>query len=671
MTLTNTIVAKLAVAFVAISMVFFMVAPAQAQTADELQATIDALMAQIAALNSQLGSTPTGSGSTPGVCPYTWTRSLSQGATGADVMALQKFLNGMSSTQVAPVGAAGSAGNETQYYGPATAAAVSNFQVLYRDDILSPVGLVNPTGYFGPSTMAKANMLCVSAPVTGDDTTGDDDDDMTDDDDDDDVSLSGEADLDKFEIDSASDDELEEGAEDAEIAEVTIEFADGDAMISRMDVALVGSGDEQDPWDTFETISLWVDGDKVAEENADDEDNYLDEDDGSIRFSNLDIVGMEDEEVVITVAATVQGSVDGTDDGESWTVQVDALRFFDADDVATTDSTTGDLGDSVSFTIDEEGSEDELIVKTSSSDPDGTTLQLEDDSKSDWYTVFAFDLDTDDSVNDIELNEVSVNVEVSSSTFVLIVDDAELVIDGTTITDYTASSTAGSLGATSTLTFDVDGDVVIDAGDRVTAELMLRFKSLATGNEGITVMAEITSTLADTIDAEGADDLGTAQISGAATGDDHTLRTQGVDVSLSDTDAVVTPGDGSGDDYATYTIELDVTAFEQDVYISTTPATALTWGIETTAGSSTPGASSAAIVIESTGDEVGSTFEITEGSTETITITATYNPTATNIAARFDLDSIVFGSSSGTPTGQTWTATPDTTYRTSVVTIVD
>ena len=53
----------------------------------------------------------------------------------------------------------GSAGNETDYFGPATRAALIRFQDTYRADILTPVGLAQGTGYFGPSTMAKVNAL--------------------------------------------------------------------------------------------------------------------------------------------------------------------------------------------------------------------------------------------------------------------------------------------------------------------------------------------------------------------------------------------------------------------------------------------------------------------------------------------------------------------------------
>jgi peptidoglycan hydrolase-like protein with peptidoglycan-binding domain len=634
---------------------------AKAQLSEDLQKMINDLLAQIATLQSQVGQG--GSSSAAGVCPYTWTRDLNTGATGADVKMLQQFLNANADTRVSATGA-GSAGMETETYGPATAAAVSKFQVMHRADILTPAGLVNPTGYFGPSTRAKANAACASAPVVtpGEDTEDEEEDTESSD-------LSGEASLDTLTIDSASDDELEEGAEDAEVAELTVEFTDGDASISRLDVSFDDANNSPintDVWDVLDTVTLWVDGEMVAEMDASNEDDYQDEDTGTLRFSGLDIVAMEDEELDITIAATLQGSID-SDDQDTYSVSVDTIRFFDADGVATTEESMDfELGDTVTFSIEEAGAEDELIVKTSTSDIDGTTLQVEDDSKSDFMPVFVFDIDTDDSVNDIELNTVVVNVAVTggaTTTYATVIDDAELVIDGVTIDDFTVGSTTAT---STTLTFDVDGDVTIDAGDRVAAELNLKFKALLV--EGTTVTASITGTTS-TIDAEGADDLGTSQISGAATGDVHTLRTAGMDVSVDTVDADVTTADGNVNDYATYVVSVDVTAFEQDVYLAINDATSTDWSLETSSGAAvTIGTST--VTLTSTGDEQGAYFLINEGETETITLTVTFSPGVTNTAARLQLDALMFAATGVAPT-QTWTASPDEDYRTAVVTIVN
>lgn len=110
------------------------------------------------------GQAPTGGstgGSSASVCPFTWTRSLTVGDTGADVLALQKFLNADATTRIAASGV-GAPGSETDYFGSLTAAAVAKFQNQYSSEVLAPVGLNAGTGFFGSSTRAKANALCVS-----------------------------------------------------------------------------------------------------------------------------------------------------------------------------------------------------------------------------------------------------------------------------------------------------------------------------------------------------------------------------------------------------------------------------------------------------------------------------------------------------------------------------
>lgn len=106
------------------------------------------------------GQATTGTAAPSSACPYTWSRNLTAGSTGDDVMKLQKFLNSDAATQVAASGA-GSPGNETSSFGPATKAAVVKFQT--KNDI-SPAA-----GYFGALSRAKANSLCsgtVATPTT-------------------------------------------------------------------------------------------------------------------------------------------------------------------------------------------------------------------------------------------------------------------------------------------------------------------------------------------------------------------------------------------------------------------------------------------------------------------------------------------------------------------------
>lgn len=149
----NVAAVLLAVAMV-FGFAFSFATPAKADVISDLQAQIQALLAQIQALQ--------GGNTSGGACVnFTFTTNFRQGQSGAEVMQIQKFLNQSADTQVAATGA-GSAGNETSYFGPATKAAVIKFQNKYAADILTPVGLSTGNGNWYASTRAKANALAAA-----------------------------------------------------------------------------------------------------------------------------------------------------------------------------------------------------------------------------------------------------------------------------------------------------------------------------------------------------------------------------------------------------------------------------------------------------------------------------------------------------------------------------
>jgi hypothetical protein len=99
----------------------------------------------------------TSSPSTPaGPSPsYQFTVNRQLWDEGPDILALQQFLNthGFEVAQSGP----GSPGNETDFFGLLTYAALVKFQDAHAAEILTPVGLTQGSGYFGPATRAFVN----------------------------------------------------------------------------------------------------------------------------------------------------------------------------------------------------------------------------------------------------------------------------------------------------------------------------------------------------------------------------------------------------------------------------------------------------------------------------------------------------------------------------------
>jgi peptidoglycan hydrolase-like protein with peptidoglycan-binding domain len=678
MTLANSVFAKAGVAFVALATAFVLAAPAQALTQSEMEALIADLTAQLAALTSGVSG---GSASmSSSACPYTWTRSLSSGATGADVMKLQQFLNSSSDTRVAATGV-GSAGQESEYYGPATAAAVSAFQTKYRTDILSPAGLVNPTGYFGPSTMAKANMLCASAPVMVDDHMDDDDDSTPST-----AGLSGgEADVNSLQG-RDEEDEVAEGEEDVAVHRVEFDVEDGDVRLERMDVsfdasALVGNDGEPDPWDAFDEISLWVDGDKVASEDVTDEDDWDDEgsDVYTFRIRNVDTVFAEDTtgEVVIAVSAASNLDVDGDAGDDDWDVYVGTtgMRFVDSVGLDITEGPG--VADASTFEMIEEGDNDDLDLESSDEDPDASTLEVDEDDKKE-HLIFAFDLSAEDSDNDVTLdNLISVNVVVGGTDGAnvnAIIDDFRLVVDGKS---FDAEAYTGTT-KTTVVDFDIDGDVEIGHDETVTAMLYAIFEDTGTGFTDATVEA---STTPAQIDAEGADDI---TVGGSAkSGNVHTVRTTGLTLSAEPSDGKdssdsvqVISGVATDANYGTMFLEFEITAFGDDLWVATGSSTrgaaqlntGITYQILDSGTATTGGAVSVDYDIEGA-DEDNGFFELEDGETYTMVVTIeSYNPTDTGLYS-FRLNSVGFSDTEDTVADST--ATPDdaTEYISDSVTI--
>lgn len=681
MTKTNSIAAKLSVAVVAVAMAFTLVAPA-AKAQDVSSMSLDQLVALVNSLQAQLsGSASVGS------CSYTFTRSLSTGSTGADVMNLQKFLNMSADTQVAAAGSAGGPGSETSYYGPATAAAVSKFQVKYSADILVPVGLTSPTGYFGPSSMAKANAVCAGM------TDGGDDDDDTDNGD-----LEGGAgDISEAEfITSLNNEEVGEGDEDVEVAGLEIEADGSDIEIAAvtLDFDYADSGASDDFDDYASEVSVWLDGEELARVDVSD----MDDDDWSENIS-LDNGGIirEGEVGDLVVAVSGVSNIDGTDEGENWNVAIESVRFRDAQGATVTDSSTDDITDGNEDTTTDAGERafsfesfataSDLEIKVSSADDainDARSIEVSSTTETDGVEIMSFEIEVEGN-SDVTIDDVPVNLTSVGADVDAIANSVELVVDGDVIATENIASTATT---TSEIVFD-NIDWVVEAGETVEVIVRVDLNELTgTFTQGDTLLASVNpdEDSWDIEDEEG-ETVSDNDKSGTATSDAHAFYADGIQVTFVSATDSETSVDSTDNDYVTLTIKFEVTAFGEDAYIpnfasstvgtSATGATALTTdGVLVHLQSADAGLAVGAVseTLSSTADEESNSFLVQEGQTEEFTVRAVVSNSATstldNADIRMILAGVAFGDSDSATGDLVFTSNLDT-FKTDYAHIAD
>jgi hypothetical protein len=551
----------------------------------------------------------------------TYTRNLTLGSTGADVVSLQSFLESKGHLTIP-------AGTSKGYFGALTQSALAKYQAA---SMISPAA-----GYFGPITMAKVTADCGT---TGGSTTGTSD-------------LNGdEASLESFDFSSGDDSDVEEG-QSGDVAEIEFDVEDGDVMLDRVDLQFDNaSSSTTDLWDVLETVELVIDGDVVGEADLSDEDEYLDEDDGTVRISGIDTKLEEGDTATIVVRVTVQDNVD-SEDLIDVTVNVvdDGIRATDAEGIQ---QYVGVDTETVDFTIEEAGADAELNVSASNEDPDATTLKVEDDAKSDMYSIFAFDLESEE--DDIELDTVDLEI-VTDSTTSDVVSDLVLEIDGEEFDDW--SYVAGGT-STRTVTFDIDGDYTLDADSEVVVVLKAEFKAANGTNydAGETISVSIDN---GDIDGEGSDDITS---DGTANGEEHTLSVEGIIV---DEAGFSDEGSSSNNDAGTsrdFTFTFEVTAFEEDFYIATS-------SITTFVDKPTGALASSTVTVDATGEEDATgVFTVEEGETEVFTVVVTVSNVTADGQYRVGLDNVMYTTNADGVTSRSTKELENSDFRTAYRTI--
>lgn len=581
--------------------------PARAQTS--LNAQIAALLAQVAALQAQLGVSAT-------VTPFV--RDLTVGASGADVTRLQQFLIARGHT--IPAGATG-------YFGAQTQTALAAYQAA---NSIAPA-----VGYFGPITRARVNTQLGSATPTNPTSPTNPGN----------VLKGGAGSLDDADfISSLNNEEVGEDQEDVEIAGLEIEADSGsDIELTAVTINFDQGSADEDFEDYASDVSIWFDGEEVARIDADEfEDDDFEQ---SISLDRGAIIRRGDTGELVVAVSGIR-NLDSQDIGDTWTIEFASVRFRDAQGATITDTTTGDIGATRTFSFESFANAANAELRISNGDDeinDSRVISVSDNKETDDEDIFSFNAKVDGK-SDLNVDEIVVDFDFTGTATALddIFSRLCLEVDGDKVGCETVPND-------DSITFE-DLDLDLEAGEKYEFTVVADILDLDNGtySQGDTVRARITSTERDAwvVEDESGEDLANNDKTGTANSDPISLFESGITIKA----VSATASTNDADTIGKFRIVVDVTAFGDDQYIyrGADNASSTVSGFVYTVyrnGEATSTDMTLGDILTSNATTVGGDyFRVNEGQTRRFTLTVTIDPDTSGLytveldAVRFDPD---------------------------------
>ncbi len=566
----------------------------------------------------------------PNADAYMHTATLKTGSRGSQVVELQKTLNANGYT--VSFSGAGAPGMETSYFGIKTKTAVMSFQSaqgLVSDGIVGPItgtrlaALGTPVGPipnlplgcssiigYSPLTGVKCDSTTTTPPVTQPDLSG------------------NNGVIHQFsELSPYSNEEVAEGQKDIRVAGFEIEASrDGDIEIQSVRLSFDPAGNTgSNRLDRYiDSVSLWMDDTRIATARVDD----FSRGSGNVYSRTMSINKAivrsgQEQKFYITVDAV--RNLDSADiSGDSWTVDVESVRYKDGLGVVTTDNRTGDMNSMdvpINFVTFSSAADTNLKISLASDNPEEGLVIVRDNRTTDGVLLLKGALKLE-GTSDVTIEELPVTFTVSGTAANVdaVLNSATLIIGNEEYTERVSTT-----GTTATVIFD-RLDYEMRAGRTVDFSIVAEMNRLRPGifEEGDTIKAEISSANRDLIEVENerGDDLSNAdEKSGTAIGKTMELRKSGIMLSLVSTNTSSVSGDSANDDIGTFRIKFKVKALGEDAYISSLGTTdGLTYLVDKAGEIVASGTT--AIITNNTSSSLtpAGNYRINEGEEETVEV---------------------------------------------------
>jgi hypothetical protein len=518
----------------------------------------------------------------------TYTRDLTIGSTGSDVVALQDMLIA-SGDLVMP------AGVSKGYFGALTKSALAKWQAAK--------GVSPAAGYFGPVTRAKVEG---SSSSSNDDSSNGD--------------LSGgDGDFKSFKIlGTPSSEDVFEGAS-TKVFGFEFEANDSDLQVDRIELlASSTSGTVTKPWKVLDEVAIYNGSKKVADIDASDSDNWDETSTGdsyTVKLSGFKSVVKEGDKAKFYVEVTAKDSLDSADLG-SWKVSfngIDAVRALNADGVNVYEGEV--VTDTKTFTLKAAEAGDMTISVDTSDDNEDDNVSVDDSN--DTTDVFAYLAKVKSKTGTNNVEKVTVTM-TGSDTLTDIIDTVYLFIDGDEV---------GSESAAASVVFD-NLDIDIDEGDKIDFEVRYDINDTNDGARFVNgATTTVTGMTVNYVDSNDDDKTASTDVDGGI----MTYSTSSVSVKVASKPAAVSPvslDESKGRVYVAF----DVTAPEDDdIYIpkGATTSTAVASGkgavfaVVDANGSSATATTTAAnsfLTLSSGGSESGDYWKVSAGNTGKFTM---------------------------------------------------